>query len=61
MEKVVFSIAKISSKFFENSNCRINILLFYAGRLKLGQFAILDMFCPLLTAAGPAVRAAVKT
>ena len=37
-----------SSKFSENSNCRINLLLNARG-LKLGHFAIFDVLFPFLT------------
>jgi len=36
-----------SSKFSENSNCRIN-LLFKARGLKLGHFGIFDVLFPFL-------------
>jgi len=36
-----------TSKFFENSNCRIN-LLFRSRGLKLGHFGIFDALFPFL-------------
>ena len=36
-----------TSKFSENSNCRIN-LLFHSRRLKLGHFGIFDELFPFL-------------
>ena len=37
-----------TSKFSENSNCRIN-LLFHSRGLKLGHFGIFDALFPFLT------------
>ena len=36
-----------TSKFSENSNCRINLLFHYRG-LKLGHFGIFDALFPFL-------------